>query len=115
MERKGESMYDIVDVFLHKEDVFSMEVEGQPVFEAKSTAKALGFSKPWKAIVENVDEGEFVSVIQDGKNLTLLNEVGLYSLAFVSPSPEAREFRKWMFSQSWFKTGASTVLDELLE
>ncbi len=107
-------MYDIVDIFLKRDDVISLTMEGEPVFEAKTTAKAFGFEKPMKAIALNVDEHEFFYLTQDGKKMIFLRESGLYALAMVADSPEAKAFQKWLFSQQWFKQGANAVLDELL-
>lgn len=107
-------MYDIVKKFLEKDDVLSLAVDGEPVFEAKSTAIALGFEIPWKAIAVNVEEDEYITLTKEDKKMVFLKESGLYSLAMASDTQEAKEFQKWLFSQMWFKEEAKDCMEQLL-
>ncbi|MFI3255459.1 MAG: Bro-N domain-containing protein [Eubacteriales bacterium] len=107
-------MYDIVKIFLEKDDVVSLVIEGEPLFEAKSTAKAFGFENPWKAIALNVEKDEYIKLEKDGRQIILIRESGFYSLALSSKTPEAKEFRKWAFSQKFFKDGAMECIEQLL-
>ena len=75
----------------------------EPYFIGTDIAKALGYSNPRKAIIDHVDNEDRATVtICDGRqnrNLTGINESGLYSLIFGSKLPSAKEFKRWVTSE----------------
>ena len=79
---------------------------GETYLKGLDIAKALGYSKPKKAIKRNVDE-EFKSTLRDLKGVHLeggqpetiyITEPGFYALVLKSNLETAREFQKWVFS-----------------
>ncbi len=85
----------LLEIFLKRDDVISLTLEGEPVFEATSTALAFGFKNPLEAIFQNVEQGGIFTITQDRKQINFLNESGFFDLAFASNIPEAKNFRKW--------------------
>ena len=100
--------------------VRTMEINGEPYFVGKDVAEILGYSNPRDALSKHVDDEDKATVaIHDGsqnRNLTTINESGLYSLILSSKLPKAKEFKRWVTSEvlpSIRKHGAYAV-DELL-
>ena len=100
--------------------VRTMEINGEPFLVGKDVAEILGYSNPRDALSKHVDDEDKATVaIHDGsqnRNLTTINESGLYSLILSSKLPKAKEFKRWVTSEvlpSIRKHGAYAV-DELL-
>lgn len=100
--------------------VRTMEINGEPYLVGKDVAEILGYSNPRDALSKHVDDEDKATVaIHDGsqnRNLTTINESGLYSLILSSKLPKAKEFKRWVTSEvlpSIRKHGAYAV-DELL-
>ena len=100
--------------------VRTTEINGEPYLVGKDVAEILGYSNPRDALSKHVDDEDKATVaIHDGsqnRNLTTINESGLYSLILSSKLPKAKEFKRWVTSEvlpSIRKHGAYAV-DELL-
>ena len=100
--------------------VRTTEINGEPYLVGKDVAEILGYSNPRDALSKHVDDEDKATVaIHDGsqnRNLTTINESGLYSLILSSKLPKAKEFKHWVTSEvlpSIRKHGAYAV-DELL-
>lgn len=79
-----------------------MEVGGEPWLVGKDMAEALGYSNPRDALARHVDDEDKATVaIHDGsqnRDMTIINESGVYSLIFSSKLPKAKEFKRWVTS-----------------
>ena len=78
--------------------------ENKPLFCASDVCKALGFSNPWKAVGDHVDDDDLTKceVIDSqgrNQNTNFVTESGLYALIFGSKLPRAKEFKQWVTSE----------------
>ena len=73
-------------------------IDGLPV--AIDVAKALGYARPGKAVADIV-ENEFKRSIplKRGGSINVLEEVGIYQLAFKSKLDSAKRFRRWLLTE----------------
>ena len=97
-------------------EVRTVEINGEPWFVGKDIADALGYQNGSRDIDRHVDEDDKATVaIHDGsqnRNVTIINESGLYSLFMSSKMCKAKEFKRWVTSEvlpSIRKTGSYTV------
>ena len=71
-----------------------------PWFVGLDVAKALGYSNTRDALIRHIEDDDKASVgIHDGRQkreMTLINESGLYSLILSSKLPQAKEFKRWI-------------------
>ena len=78
----------------------TVELDGTPWLVGKDVAQALGYSNPRDALDRHVDAEDKSAVgIHDGsqlRNMTIINESGLYSLVLASKLPTAKKFRRWV-------------------
>lgn len=81
----------------------TVEVGGEPWLVGKDVAQALGYSNPRDALDRHVDDEDKATVgIHDGsqsRNMTIINESGLYSLVLSSKLPGAKKFKRWVTSE----------------
>ena len=96
--------------------VRTLEVNGEPYFVGKDVAEILGYSNARDALVRHVDTEDKADVaIHDGsqnRNMTIINESGLYSLILSSKLPKAKEFKHWVTNEvlpSIRKTGSYAI------
>lgn len=109
--------------------VRTMIVDGEWWFVGNDVARALGYSKVYEAVKNNVEEmdtalmGVIDSLGREQKT-TMINESGLYSLAMSSRLPSAKRFKHWVTSEilpsirknGGYISGQETMTDnELLE
>lgn len=77
-----------------------IEKDGEFFFIGKQVAEKLGYSNTRDALVRHVDIEDKAEVgIHDGRqirNMTAINESGLYSLILSSKLPSARRFKHWV-------------------
>ena len=97
-------------------EVRTVEINGEPWFVGKDIADALGYQNGSRDIDRHVDEDDKATVaIHDGsqnRNVTIINESGLYSLIMSSKMEKAKEFKRWVTSEvlpSIRKTGAYDI------
>lgn len=96
--------------------VRKIEVEGEPYFIGKDVADILGYANGRDALSKHVDaEDKLTSQIAtagQNRNVTIINESGLYSLIFSSKLENAKRFKRWVTSEvlpTLRKTGAYQV------
>jgi prophage antirepressor-like protein len=80
-----------------------LEMDGQPWFVGKDVADILNYRNTRDALKKHVDEEDKADVaIHDGsqnRNMTVINESGLYSLILSSKLPQAKKFKRWVTSE----------------
>ena len=80
-----------------------VDVKTVPYFVANDVCCALGYSNPRDAINRHVDsEDKTGVVIHDGsqnREMTAINESGVYSLVFGSKLPTAKQFKRWVTTE----------------
>ncbi|HHO1840388.1 TPA: BRO family protein [Staphylococcus aureus] len=96
--------------------VRTLEVDGEPYFIGKDVADILGYANGRDALSKHVDaEDKLPSQIAtagQNRNITIINESGLYSLIFSSKLENAKRFKRWVTSEvlpTLRKTGAYQV------
>ncbi|HCZ8063899.1 TPA: ORF6C domain-containing protein [Staphylococcus aureus] len=96
--------------------VRTLEVDGEPYFIGKGVADILGYANGRDALSKHVDaEDKLTSQIAtagQNRNVTIINESGLYSLIFSSKLENAKRFKRWVTSEvlpTLRKTGAYQV------
>mgnify|MGYP004492338823 CR=1 FL=1 len=74
-----------------------------PWFVGKDVAEILGYSNTKDAITKHVDDedklGAQIATSGQNRNMTIINESGLYSLILSSKMPKAKEFKHWVTSE----------------
>ncbi|HDE0242665.1 TPA: Bro-N domain-containing protein [Staphylococcus aureus] len=96
--------------------VRTLEVDGEPYFIGKDVADILGYANGRDALSKHVDaEDKLTSQIAtagQNRNVTIINESGLYSLIFSSKLENAKRFKRWVTSEvlpTLRRTGAYQV------
>jgi len=84
-------------------EISTVSIDGIPYFIAKYITDALGYKNPPKAVKDHVDEEDKLTerIVMSGqnRNVTLINESGLYSLILKSKQEEAKKFKRWVTSE----------------
>lgn len=84
-------------------EIRAVEIDGEPWFVGKDIAVALGYCNPRDALANHVDDEDKATVaIHDGsqnRNMTVINESGVYSLIFSSKLPKAKQFKRWVTAE----------------
>lgn len=79
-----------------------VQQNGEPWFIGKDVAEILGYSNTKDAIAKHVDDedklGSQIATSGQNRNMTIINESGLYSLILSSKMPKAKEFKRWVTS-----------------
>lgn len=79
--------------------VRSLVIDNEPWFVGKDVCACLGISK-YRDVLSTLDIDEFVSTNVDTnagiRQMTAINECGLYHLIFRSRKPQAQRFRRWV-------------------
>jgi anti-repressor protein len=95
--------------------------EGNSWFFGKDIAKVLGYSNTRDALSRHVEADDKAAVvIHDGgqnRNMSIINESGVYALIFRSTLPKSKQFKRWVTSEvlpSIRKHGMYAI-DELLD
>ena len=95
-------MENNIQLFKHPEfgKVRVVMIEGEPWFVGKDVAKALGYKKPENAVKQHVpDKYKLSHQIGDSgqkRNVTLINEAGMYKLVMRSKLESAEKFSDWV-------------------
>lgn len=78
-------------------------INNEPWFIGSEIAKILSYTNPSKAIRDHVDPEEKLTerivLAGQGRDVTLINESGLYSLILSSKLPTAKRFKRWVTSE----------------
>ena len=91
--------------------------DGEPYFVGKDIASILGYTAERNAIAAHVDEEDKLthrfSASGQNREMTIINESGLYSLILSSKLPAAKKFKRWVTSEvlpSIRKTGSYNTI-----
>ena len=83
--------------------VRTVEIDGEPWFVGKDVADILGYGASRNAIATHVDTEDKlthqISASGQRRNVTLINESGVYSLILSSKLPKAKRFKRWVTSE----------------
>lgn len=97
-------------------DVRTVIIDGEPWFVGNDVARSLGYEKYRDATPRHVDFEDKQSIqIEDAgqrRNMTVINESGLYSLIFGSQLESAKRFKRWVTHEvlpSLRQTGTYTM------
>lgn len=86
-----------------KQEVRTFLVNEEPYFVGKDVAKILGYSRTADAIKAHVDEEDKLTrqFTDSGqrREMTIINESGMYSLILSSKLPNAKKFKRWVTSE----------------
>lgn len=100
----------------------TIERGGEPWFVGKDVAEALGYANARNAVPDHVDDEDKlrtqIEYAGQKREVTLINESGLYSLVLSSKLPGAKQFKRWITSEvipSIRKHGAYMTPDKLEE
>lgn len=84
-------------------EVRTILVNDEPYFVGKDVAEILGYERADNAIRNHVDDEDKlthqISASGQNRNMTIINESGLYSLILKSKLPSARKFKRWVTSE----------------
>lgn len=94
-------------------DIRTVEQDGGIWFVGKDVAEALGYSNPSNAVISHVDDEDKlrtqIKYAGQNREVSIINESGLYSLVLSSKLPSAKAFKRWITSEvipSIHKTGS---------
>ena len=94
-------------------DIRTVEQDGGIWFVGKDVAEALGYSNPSNAVISHVDDDDKlrtqIKYAGQNREVSIINESGLYSLVLSSKLPSAKAFKRWITSEvipSIRKTGS---------
>lgn len=94
----------------------TIEKDGEPWFVGKDVAVVLGYGDTDQALRKHIDDEDKLTRRFDGsgqnRQMTIINESGLYSLVLSSKLPTAKQFKRWVTSEvipSIRKTGSYSV------
>lgn len=103
------------------QDVRTVIINNEPYFVGKDIADILGYQRADNAIRNHVDEEDKLthrfSASGQNRNMTIINESGLYSLILSSKLPQAKEFKRWVTSEvlPTIRKNGMYATDELLD
>lgn len=116
------------DVTIFRKDEFgavrAVTLEGEPWFVAADVCRALGIDN---TATRRLDEDEKAALrltqtssngTEQGRDVTIINEPGLYSLVLASRKPEAKAFKRWITHEvipSIRKTGGYIAGQETMD
>ena len=83
-------------------EIRTIIIEDKPYFVANDVARALGYTNPRDAMAKHVDEEDKgvadCDTLGGKQEMTIINESGLYALAFGSRLETAKKFKHWVTS-----------------
>lgn len=86
-----------------QKEVRTILVNDEPYFVGKDVASVLGYSNTKDALSRHVDledkMGSRITTSGQSREMTIINESGLYSLILKSKLPSARKFKRWVTSE----------------
>lgn len=85
------------------QQVRTVTINGEPYFVGKDVADVLGYNDTNQAVRKHVDDEDKLTRQFDGsgqkRNMTIINESGLYALILGSKLPQAKDFKRWVTSE----------------
>lgn len=112
-----------LQIFNFKEnEVRTLLIDDEPYFVGKDVADILGYQNGSRDVNRHVDDEDKlmhqISASGQNRNMTIINESGLYSLVLSSKLPQAKEFKRWVTKEvlpSIRKTGGYKVPSSPME
>lgn len=97
-------MSNEVQVFsFDSRDVRTLTINDEPWFVGKDVATILGYKNTKDALSKHVDDedklGSQIATSGQNREMTIINESGLYSLILSSKLPSAKKFKRWVTSE----------------
>lgn len=84
-------------------EVRTLKIDDKPYFVGKDVAKILDYKNTKDALAKHVDVedklGSQIATSGQRREMTIINESGLYSLILSSKMPNARKFKRWVTSE----------------
>lgn len=84
-------------------EIRTVAIDDEPWLVGKDVATALGYKDTVNALKSHVDDedklGWQITTSGQGRDMTVINESGLYSLILSSKLPTAKEFKHWITSE----------------
>lgn len=81
----------------------TIERNGEPWFVGKDVAAALGYANARNAVPDHVDDEDKlrtqIEYAGQKRDITIINESGLYSLVLSSKLPTAKKFKRWVTNE----------------
>ena len=97
-------------------EIRTLTIDGEPWFVGKDVAEILGYKDSVNALKSHVDEEDKlrwqITTSGQRRDVSLINESGLYSLILSSKLPNAKQFKRWVTSEvlpAIRKTGTYSV------
>lgn len=95
---------DTLQIYIFKNNQIRTKIiKNEPWFVGKDVADVLGYERSDNAIRSHVDEEDKlmhqISASGQMRNMTVINESGLYSLILKSKMPDAKKFKRWVTSE----------------
>ncbi|HGF7676963.1 TPA: phage antirepressor KilAC domain-containing protein [Enterococcus faecium] len=85
------------------DEIRTLLINDEPYFVGKDVAEILGYERADNAIRNHVDDEDKlthqISASGQNRNMTIINESGLYSLILKSKLPSAKKFKRWVTSE----------------
>ena len=94
-----------LQTFTHEQlgEIRTLTIKGEPWFIGKDVADLLGYEASRNALAKHVDEDDKlthqISASGQRREMTIINESGLYSLILSSKLPLAKQFKRWVTSE----------------
>lgn len=95
-------------------------INDKPYFVGKDVAETLGYSNTRDALSKHVDDEDKqtsqIATLGQNRQMTVINESGVYALIFGSKLPSAKKFKRWVTSEvlpNIRKTGAHLTSDTI--
>ena len=83
--------------------VRTLKIDDEPYLVGNDVAKILGYSNYRNAVVDHVDDEDKlrtqIKYAGQNREVTVINESGLYSLILSSKMPNAKRFKRWVTSE----------------
>ena len=84
-------------------EIRSVTIDDEPYFVGKDIAEVLGYERADNAIRNHVDEEDKlmhqISASGQSRNMTIINESGLYSLIMSSKLSTSKQFKRWVTNE----------------
>ena len=84
-------------------DIRTITIDNEPWFVGIDAAKSLGYANPKNAVPKHVSEEDKLNTqieyAGQRREVTIINESGLYSLIFGSKLESAKRFKRWVTSE----------------
>ena len=98
-------MENKLQIFTNSEfgTIRTIEINGEGWLVGKDVATILGYANTPDAIAKHVDDEDKltsqIAIAGQMRNVTVINESGLYSLILSSKLPKAKEFKRWVTAE----------------